>query len=1244
VDLVGRTIGGYRLVAVLGRGGMGTVYRAEGGAGRPVAVKVLEKPEHGRLLERFRREAELLARVGGHPHIVGIHAAGQEGEHPYIVMELVEGGAVEPPVGDPHEAARIVEEVARAAAHLHGLGIVHRDIKPGNVLVGGDGRARLTDFGLARELARTTRLTGMGQVVGTPFYMAPEMLAGGDVEAGLGPASDVYALGALLFACLVGHPPFEARTLAELVSLVLHFPAPAPSRERSGVPRDLDAVVGRALAKDPRDRYPSALELALDLARFRRGESVTARPVSPLRLLARRARREPRRAALVVSACLLTLTAGPLARVGWLWLDARVARARVEERRARAAEEAKALGVGATAEARTALGELANGGDPARAASRARAWLRSIDAVSPIPAGEAGESLRAARARTLVVIGCAEHAAGDDEAARETLAAALAGSPDGDFRVAIAETAALAGDQVLAESALAGSDLDRPAGRRARAVVLVAARKYREALALLGSDAPSDPELLAVHASALLGAGDAEGCLAALKNAARSRTAGARERRLEARAHAARGEEIEAARAFEQAVLLAPRDAGLALEEARWFVSRGEPERARASVAGVRSRAPVASDLVSARASLLQGDTAAATAAVESACAFPGRERREALLLRSRIARGLGAPAETWARAALDLSIHDDERAEAALELGRAALAAWAADHAAAPTPFARAGKAGPDPALSRARSAFEIATTSPATAALGRAGLARIAIAKGEVERAGPLLESSADDDGDLVADLLLARAERALAANDGPALEAVRVRSRTLRLAEEATPIAPALVAWPRPDETLELARALEESALRLLASAARTRNAVDLHRASDELGVAVALAPTARRLALLARARLLGGRPGEACRLGWQAALVDPGAAGAACVFLEAALEADEGLDPALEASVAPGFGLATTARDAFGPDETVALSVLRARVFLRERDLGAARRELEQAAKARPLPAVLRALASAERRAGDGSSAAIHEETARSLEKELALLAPRQETFAHDPTLPSDKGEALTNRRVELEPYRARTYQARSAYRLMSWDVPGALLDWARNSALEGGAALEFLDWIFREKERTGTPAFDPSKVRDRIARDEADRVLRAYASGLAELLGYETGITDDDPSRRVSGSLRLAEAARCFDRVLALEPAAHCALVFRARAFQRLGRRDAARADLEKSLDLGSDPEALARYFLATLAAREGDVDEAVKQLVQTRGWQNVRLRAQQDPDLRVLREKSPEFVEWLKQP
>jgi len=146
------------------------------------------------------------------------------------------------------------------------------------------------------------------------------------------------------------------------------------------------------------------------------------------------------------------------------------------------------------------------------------------------------------------------------------------------------------------------------------------------------------------------------------------------------------------------------------------------------------------------------------------------------------------------------------------------------------------------------------------------------------------------------------------------------------------------------------------------------------------------------------------------------------------------------------------------------------------------------------------------------------------------------------------------------------------------------------------------------------------------------------------MLRAYASGLAELLGYETGITEDDPARRVSGSLLLAEAARCFDRVLALEPEAHCALVFRARAFQRLGRRDAARADLEKSLELGTDPEALARYILATLAAQEGKVDEAVRQLIQSRGWQNVRLRAQQDPDLRVLREKSTEFVEWLKQP
>jgi WD40 repeat protein/serine/threonine protein kinase len=348
------TVAGYEVLGEIGRGGMGVVYRArQVGLDRPVALKMILAGAHAgpKDLARFRQEAEAVARLH-HPNIVQIHDVGEAGGRPFFAMELVEGGslvqrlrgAAQPPA----QAAQFVETLARAVHFAHQAGVVHRDLKPANVLLacaaapGGalpslaDCVPKITDFGLAKRLDRQAHATLTGEVVGTPSYMAPEQAAG--QARRVGPAADIYALGAILYEVLTGRPPFKGPTALDTVLRVLYEEPVRPTRRQPALPRDLETICLKCLEKVPDRRYASAQELADDLRRFRRGAPVHARPVGPQERAWKWARRRPLTAALLAGMVVVALLG--FSGVGWQWRTATRERDHKHEQ-ARQAEQAR---------------------------------------------------------------------------------------------------------------------------------------------------------------------------------------------------------------------------------------------------------------------------------------------------------------------------------------------------------------------------------------------------------------------------------------------------------------------------------------------------------------------------------------------------------------------------------------------------------------------------------------------------------------------------------------------------------------------------------------------------------------------------------------------------------------------------------------------------------------------------------------------------------------------------------------
>jgi len=277
---LGQVTAGYELLEVLGRGGMGVVYKArEVTSGQLRALKTIELNSGAQQAEeRFRREGQAQARVDRHPNVAAVHSAGELEGRGYLVMDLVTGGdlkgrlAREGPL-PPEEALRVAIEVGRGLAHAHAHGVLHRDLKPANVLFDEEGRAKLVDFGLARLEGEGT-LTKTGQVLGTPAYMPPEQI---DDAHRVGPAADVYGLGAVLYAALTGKAPFTGGSVPEVLNKVLRAAPQPPSEAFPGIPRAYDAVVARALAKEPSERYATVADMVGALEDLREGGPTTRR-------------------------------------------------------------------------------------------------------------------------------------------------------------------------------------------------------------------------------------------------------------------------------------------------------------------------------------------------------------------------------------------------------------------------------------------------------------------------------------------------------------------------------------------------------------------------------------------------------------------------------------------------------------------------------------------------------------------------------------------------------------------------------------------------------------------------------------------------------------------------------------------------------------------------------------------------------------------------------------------------------
>jgi serine/threonine-protein kinase len=383
---------GYEVLGRLARGGMGVVFKARQIVlGRLVALKVLRgadaAPEY---LARFRTEAEAVARLQ-HPHIVQIYEVGEFDGRPYLALEFVAGGSLADRVrGTPQpaaEAARLVETVARAVHYAHERGIVHRDLKPANILLafsqeppesadgalaGGsrlnEGVPKVTDFGLAKRLDGKAGQTQSGMILGTPGYMAPEQAQG--LGKLIGPATDVYGLGAILYELLTGRPPFAAPDADQTLQQVISQDPVPPRRLQPGVPRDLETVCLKCLEKETTRRYASAHDLAEELHRFQGGEPVRARPAGYAERLVKWARRRPAVAALwAVSLTVVLLAAG-----GGLWWT--MARRQHQAQTGRAVEQALAEAAALRERARNARGEdLAAWGDARAAARRAEVLL-----------------------------------------------------------------------------------------------------------------------------------------------------------------------------------------------------------------------------------------------------------------------------------------------------------------------------------------------------------------------------------------------------------------------------------------------------------------------------------------------------------------------------------------------------------------------------------------------------------------------------------------------------------------------------------------------------------------------------------------------------------------------------------------------------------------------------------------------------------------------------------------------------
>ncbi len=266
-ELVGRQLGPYEIVSAVGAGNMASVYKARrAGASRYVALKVL--PRHLAAdpvaVERFEQEARFIADLQ-HPNILPLHDFGRAGDYTYIAMPLVEHGTLKSLLrGNPvsqDEIYRVISQVGDALHHMHAIGVIHRDVKPSNVLLDQYGNCMLTDFGIAKLASGAAQFTGTGVSVGTPTYMSPEQALAGAMDH----RSDIYSLGVILYQMATGRVPFTGKTAIATALMHINDPLPSPREANPALAPEVERVIERSLAKRPEDRYATASGMVSDL-------------------------------------------------------------------------------------------------------------------------------------------------------------------------------------------------------------------------------------------------------------------------------------------------------------------------------------------------------------------------------------------------------------------------------------------------------------------------------------------------------------------------------------------------------------------------------------------------------------------------------------------------------------------------------------------------------------------------------------------------------------------------------------------------------------------------------------------------------------------------------------------------------------------------------------------------------------------------------------------------------------------
>lgn len=340
------SFGDYEALVEIGRGGMGVVYRArQRSLDRHVALKMVLSAAFASTndVQQLKREAEAAARLD-HPNIVSVYEVGEHAGQPFFSMQLIEGGNLADHakrLGEhPRQAALLLQVVARAVHYAHQRGILHRDLKPSNILLDRDGQPHITDFGLAKRIDADGSLTRSGILIGTPYYMAPEQAAG--QHGAVTTATDVFGLGAVLYALLTGQPPFQADTLFDTLEQLQKREPVRPGQRNPRVDRDLETICLKCLHKDPGGRYQSAADLADDLERYQKGELIQARPSTSWERAGKWIRRRPTVAALMAMSGLAAMALLAVAVGSYYHVQLRKERDEVDRQRGQA-EEQRAL-------------------------------------------------------------------------------------------------------------------------------------------------------------------------------------------------------------------------------------------------------------------------------------------------------------------------------------------------------------------------------------------------------------------------------------------------------------------------------------------------------------------------------------------------------------------------------------------------------------------------------------------------------------------------------------------------------------------------------------------------------------------------------------------------------------------------------------------------------------------------------------------------------------------------------------